>query len=886
MLPRENRAPVRRRVDYSAPAFLAEALELVFDLAPEHTIVTATFGFRRNPATAPVHRAAPLVLDGEHQSDIAIELDGRALPVSRLARTASTLTLLDPPDRGMLTVRSCLSPAANAALEGLYLSSGVFCTQCEPEGFRRITCFFDRPDMLAKYTVTLRADREACPVLLSNGNRIAHGALPGGRHYTTWRDPFPKPSYLFALVAGDLGALTDTFTTRSGREVALSIYATPQNLPRCGHAMASLKRAMRWDEVRYGREYDLDAYTIFCADDFNMGAMENKGLNIFNSRLVLADPQIATDADYDAIEGVIGHEYFHNWTGNRVTCRDWFQLSLKEGLTVFRDQQFSSEMGSPAVERIAAVEYLRREQFAEDAGPMAHPVRPDEYEEINNFYTATVYEKGAEVIRMQHTLLGRERFRRGMDLSFERHDGEAVGCDEFVQAMQDASGVDLTQFRRWYAQAGTPILSVQGSYDASARVYTLDVRQRTAPTPGQPQKLPLHIPLAIGLVGPDGDDFPLTLDGEPAAGPTTRVLGVTRRRQSFRFVAVPAAPVPSLLRGFSAPVRVDFGYRDEDLALLAAHDSDAVNRWDAAQRTFANAMLRVARAYRERRPPALPRVLSDLVGHLLCDDESDPALLALALTLPDPGYVAALEPEIDADGIPAAHALLARELAREHRDAFAAVRARSARHGPYEKIRAQIAARSLSNVALWYLGARDDPAGRAAAVLQYERADNMTDAFAALVALRDGESAERHRIYAHFEGKWRNEPLVLDKWFSLEARSARRDTLARVKTLCAHPRFNARNPNRVRALVGAFAVANFARFHASDGSGYAFAAEQVRALDASNPQLAATITGAFNLWKRFPPPRRGMMEAALTRIARSPALSPDVSEVVARTLQD
>jgi aminopeptidase N len=886
MLPRDNRAPVRRRLDYRPPAFLVDALDLVFDLAPERTVVTATFGFRRNPAAATPDKSAPLVLDGEHQEYLAVELDGRVVVPSRLARADGTLTLLDPPDRGTATIRTRIAPADNVALEGLYLSSGAFCTQCEPEGFRRITYFPDRPDVLSRYTVTMRADRMRYPVLLSNGDCIARGPLPNGRHYATWHDPFPKPTYLFALVAGDLAALEDTFTTRSGRNIALRIYSTPANLPRCAHAMESLKRAMRWDEERYGREYDLGTFMIFCADDFNMGAMENKGLNIFNSRLVLADPQVATDADYNAIESVIAHEYFHNWTGNRVTCRDWFQLSLKEGLTVFRDQEFSSEMGSRAVERIAAVEYLRREQFAEDAGPMAHPIRPDEYQEINNFYTATVYEKGAEVIRMQHALLGPERFRRGTDLYFERHDGRAVTCDDFVQAMQDASRVDLTQFRRWYSQAGTPIVSVQGRYDAGARSYTLDVRQRTSPTPGQPEKQPFHIPLAVGLLGPDGNDLPLMLDGESAGRATTRVLNVTKAQQSFRFVGVPAAPVPSLLRGFSAPVKLDFDYRDEDLAFLAAHDSDPVNRWDAAQRTLVAAMLRLARDHRDRRAPTLPRTLSSLVGHLLRDRDSDPALLALALTLPDPSYVAALEVVVDVDGVTAAHAFLLRELARAHREALAAVRARLARRGPYAKTQSQIAARSLCNVALRYLGALDDPAARAVAVAQYQHADNMTDAIAALAALRDGVSVERDRLFAQFEAKWRDEPLVLDKWFALEARSAREDTLARVKALCAHPRFNAKNPNRVRALVGAFALANFARFHASDGSGYAFAAEQVRVLDSSNPQLAATIAGAFNLWKRFPPQRRALMEAALRRIARAPGLSPDVSEVITRTLED
>ncbi len=884
MLPRDIRMAVHRRVDYRPPAFVVDAIELEFDLDPAATTVTAKLAFRRNPGAATADRTAPLVLDGEQQTDVTVELDGIALTAAEWTIDTARLTVLAPPDAGTLVVRSRIAPLRNVSLEGLYVSSNVFCTQCESEGFRRITYFPDRPDVLARYQVTLRADRRAYPVLLSNGERVAAGALPDGRHYATWRDPHPKPSYLFALVAGDLAALENTFTTASGRAVALRIYSTRENLPRCRHAMASLKRAMRWDEERYGREYDLDTFMIFCADDFNMGAMENKGLNIFNSRLVLADPEVATDADYNAIQAVIGHEYFHNWTGNRVTCRDWFQLSLKEGLTVFRDQEFSSDMGSRAVERIAAVEYLRREQFAEDAGPMAHPVRPDEYEEINNFYTATVYEKGAEVIRMQHTLLGAEAFRRGADLYFERHDGQAVTCDDFVQAMQDASNVDLTQFRRWYAQSGTPVVSVAGSFDAAARAFTLDIAQRTPPTPGQPDKLPFHIPLAVGLVGRDGRDLPLTLAGETVPGPTTRVLDVREKRQSFRFVGVDAPPVPSLLRGFSAPVRVSYDYRDDEIVFLAAHDSDPVNRWDAAQRVFADALLRLARDRREGRALALPAALATLAGHLVADRDSDPAELALALTLPDPGYVAALEPVLDADGVSAAHAFLLRELARRHRvgleDAHARIRPRE----PYSPLPAQVAARSFANVCLRYLGAIDDRVARNTVASHYERADNMTDTIAALSALRDSSSPERERLFAHFESRWRDEPLVLDKWFALEARSARPDTLARVKALLAHPRFNARNPNRVRALVGAFVLGNFARFHGADGAGYAFAADQVLALDATNPQLASMIAGAFSLWKRHPVARRARMEAALVRIAKAPGLSPDVLEVVTRTL--
>ncbi|MFO1415117.1 MAG: aminopeptidase N [Burkholderiales bacterium] len=886
MLPRDSRAPVKRRLDYRPPAFLVDTIDLAFDLVPDATRVTATLAFRRNPYAADADRAAPLVLDGEQQDDVRVELDGVAVAAPRCTIDGETLTLLDPPDRGTLTVRSRIAPARNAALEGLYVSSGVFCTQCEPEGFRRITYFPDRPDVLARYTVTLRADPAACPVLLSNGNLVAQGALPDGRHYATWHDPFPKPSYLFALVAGNLAALEDTFVTRSGRTVALRIYSTPANLPRCHHAMECIRRAFRWDEERYGREYDLDAFMIFCADDFNMGAMENKGLNIFNSRLVLADPSTATDDDFGAIEAVVGHEYFHNWTGNRVTCRDWFQLSLKEGLTVFRDQEFSSDLNSRAVERISAVDYLRREQFPEDAGPMAHNVRPDEYLEINNFYTPTVYEKGAEVIRMQHTLLGADRFRRGMDLYFERHDGSAVTCDDFVQAMQDASGVDLAQFRRWYAQAGTPVLAVTGRHDPAAQTYTLEIAQHTPATPGQAEKAPFHVPFAVGLIDRDGRDIPLRLAHEAAPVGTTRVLDVREARQAFTFAGIAARPVPSLLRGFSAPAIVEHEYSEDDLAFLAAHDSDPVNRWDAAQRSFAGAILALARAHGEGRPLAVPASLQGIVARLLADHASDPALLALALVPPSPAYVAALQPVLDVDGVVAASTFIMREIAVALRGELERVYRERRVHGPYAPTPDQTGSRKLANTCLAYLGRIDDPAARALAVAHYDGADNMTDTIAALSALRDSMSAERDALFARFEARWRDEPLVLDKWFGLQAQSQRPDALARVRALLAHPRYNARNPNRVRSLVGAFALRNFARFNAADGDGYNFAADQVLALDATNPQLAATIAGAFNLWKRFPEPRRGLQQAALQRIAAMPGLSPDVTEVATRTLVD
>ncbi len=876
-----------RRLDYRPPAFLVDALELEFELDPEATRVSASFGFRRNPG-APEMIDAPLVLDGAGQRNVAIEIDGARLPEGSWTWDGRKLTIPAPPGSGRITARATISPAANVALEGLYLSSGAFCTQCEAEGFRRIALFPDRPDVLAVYTVTLVADRERYPVLLSNGNRSASGALDRGRHFVTWHDPHPKPSYLFALVAGDLAALTDSFTTMSGRSVGLEIWSTPRNLPRCRHAMDSLKRAMRWDEERFGREYDLDAFMIYCADDYNMGAMENKGLNIFNSKLVLADAETATDDDLQAIESVVGHEYFHNWTGNRVTCRDWFQLSLKEGLTVFRDQEFSSDMGSRAVERIAAVNYLRDAQFAEDAGPMAHPVRPDEYIEISNFYTPTVYEKGAELIRMQHTLVGPERFRRGMDLYFERHDGRAVTCDDFVQAMEDASveggGPRLAQFRRWYAQAGTPVVGVAGRYDGAAKTYTLDIAQHTGPTPGQAVKEPFHIPVAVGLIGPDGSDLPLRLAGETGQGGATRVLSLTQPKQQFVFIDVPTAPVPSLLRGFSAPVRLEYAYTAAELAFLAAHDSDSFNRWEAAQRSYCSAILEQAARHRQGNPPAAPAAMISLVEALLADRRADPALLALALAPPGLDYLAGLVETIDVDALVTARESVVRGIALAARSAFEREYASRLPDGPYAPTRSQTGPRALRNACLRYIGAIDDDAACRMAVSQFDAADNMTDTVAALGAVIHGVSREREEMLARFEAKWRNEPLVLDKWFALQASSLRSDTLARVQSLLGHPKFNALNPNRVRALVATFARRNWRGFHAADGAGYAFVSGQVLAFDRTNPKVAASLAGAFGLWHRFTEPRRGLQRAALHQLANAPSLSPDVAEIVERYL--
>jgi aminopeptidase N len=888
MLPRDAAPPVVQRLAYRPPSHLIDQVEFRFDLDRSATRVSARFAYRRNPAA---ERGAPLQLDGEQLKLVEVDLDGRRLAADEYEIGPVGVTFRALPDAGVLHIISECDPAANVALEGLYLSSGVFCTQCEAEGFRRIAFFPDRPDVLARYTVTITADAKSYPVLLSNGNLIERGVVPGdsSRHYAVWRDPHPKPSYLFALVAGNLDSLDDEFVTASGRQVALRIFSTTANLEKCRHAMAALKRAMRWDEQQYGREYDLDTFMIFCAEDFNMGAMENKGLNIFNSKLLLAHPETATDADYSSIEGVIAHEYFHNWTGNRVTCRDWFQLSLKEGLTVFRDQEYSSDVGSRAVERIEAVDFLRAQQFAEDAGPTAHPVRPDSYAEVNNFYTATVYEKGAEVIRMQRALLGPEAFRRGMDLYFERHDGQAVSCEDFVQAMEDASGVDLGQFRLWYSQAGTPTLAVQGSYDEAAQTFTIEVAQSCRPTPGQPAKRPLHIPLAIGLVGPVGADLPLHLDGGGTArlaSDTTAMLHLRQARESFTFTRVRQRPVPSLLRGFSAPVNVDYSYDEADLVLLAAHDSDPVCRWDAAQRVFSRAIFSEVERARAGETFTLPPALANLIRALLADRSSDPALLALALRPPRLSILADRQAPIDIETLHrvrmATMAALARELAAAFEDAYAA----SSSEGEYSLDSSDVARRSLKNVCLAYLAARDDPASRALALSQFDCANNMTDAIAALAALNDTTGEARDIAMARFEARWRGNPLVMDKWLALHATSCRAGTLEQVRALLSHPAYDARNPNRIRSLIGAFAQSNLPAFHAADGSGYTFIADQVLTIDRSNPQVAARLSAAFNRWRRFDGRRGELQRVALERIAAAPALSIDVAEIVAHNLDE
>ncbi|MEI6557851.1 MAG: aminopeptidase N [Rhodospirillaceae bacterium] len=869
--------------DYLPPAFLVDTVDLTVTLGEEETLVRARLAIRANPRRG--GDRGPLVLDGERLELRTLTLDGRSLSAADYQLTPTSLTLPRVPGVFTLEVVTAIRPQDNLALEGLYKSGAIFCTQCEAEGFRKITYFPDRPDVMARYSTTIEADATRYPVLLSNGNPAAGGSLPGGRHWMRWEDPFPKPCYLFALVAGRLDLVEDSFTTRSGRRVALRLYVEPGNQDKCAHAVRSLKKAMTWDEAVYGLEYDLDIFMIVAVGDFNMGAMENKGLNIFNTKYVLARPETATDADFLAIEAVIAHEYFHNWTGNRVTCRDWFQLSLKEGLTVFRDQHFSSDMNSAAVKRIADVQRLRAGQFAEDAGALAHPVRPDSYIEINNFYTATVYDKGAEVVRMIHTLLGAAAFRKGIDLYFQRHDGEAVTCDDFVAAMEDASAVDLRQYRSWYRQAGTPELEVDGVHDRSRGSYRLTVRQHCPPTPGQPVKLPMHIPLALGLIGPDGRDLPLRLAGEAAPGGTTRVLELRGAEQGFEFLDVAEPPVPSLLRGFSAPVKLRSPHSDADLAFQLAHDSDPFNRWEAGQTLATRLMLGLIGSYRAGRPLGLAQSFIEAFGRLLADAGRDRAFAAKALTLPGEGYLAQQMAVIDVDAIHLVREFVRRRLAESLKEGWLATYHTSLAPQPIFSIDAEaIGRRALKGLALAYLMALESRESYALAAGQYRAAVTMTDSIEALALLATSDAPEREPALEDFYRRWHHDPLVVNKWLSIQAGSSRTDTLARVTALLDHPGFDIRNPNKVYALIGSFGSGNQARFHAADGSGYAFLADQILRLDPMNPQVASRLAGPFARWRRFDAGRQALMRRQLGRLAGSPALSRDVSEIVSKSL--
>ncbi|MFT3921652.1 MAG: aminopeptidase N [Myxococcales bacterium] len=873
---------VIHREDYRPSPYTIERVDLVFELDEESTVVRAKSSVVRTPgATAD----APLVLDGQDMTLVSVSIDGRLLAPGDYTLAAETLTLPSVPARFTLEIAGKLSPVRNKALEGLYVSGGNFCTQCEAEGFRRITWFLDRPDVMARYTTRIEADKRRYPQLLSNGNLVESGELAGGRHFALWEDPFPKPCYLFALVAGNLVARTDHFTTRSGRVVTLKVFVAEEHLDQTEHCMASLKRAMKWDEEVFGREYDLDIYMIVAVRDFNMGAMENKGLNVFNTKYVLARPDTATDLDFSNVEAVVAHEYFHNWSGNRVTCRDWFQLSLKEGFTVFRDQEFSSDVGSRALKRIQDVQRLFATQFPEDAGPTAHPIRPDSYVEINNFYTPTVYEKGAEVVRMLKTLLGPEKFRKGTDLYFERHDGQAATCDDFVNALEDASAEDLSQFRRWYSQAGTPTVSARGQYDGLRKEYRLELSQRHAPTPGQDTKHALQIPIVMGLLGPDGKDLPLKIRGDQAAPATTRLVQLREASTEVVFTDVPAQPTPSLLRGFSAPVRLEDESSDDDLLLRMAHDSDAFCRWDAAQALAHRRIAAVLEALAAGRAPSLDEPFVAAFGRAL-SSQADPQLLAQALALPAEGVLADRLDSVDPGLVHDARAYVERTLGMAHRELFLARYQALADRGPFSLTPAAMGARSLRNLCLRYLFAASEMRDGSLPVAQFDAATNMTDMVAALGCVVHLETDGRRTVLERFYQRFQHEALVVDKWFFLQSTSQRAALLhEELPQLLAHPAFSLENPNRARSLIDGFATANPYRFHDPSGAGYRFLRERVLQIDPFNPQVAARMVAPLTRFARFEPKRRELMVAELTQMLDAGKLSRDLYEQVSKALR-
>ncbi|MBR7781460.1 aminopeptidase N [Undibacterium luofuense] len=875
------------RKDYVAPGFWVDTVEMGLDLGLEQTHVATRMTLRRNPEST----EKDIVLFGDGLKILQLRLNGANLKKSQYSIQGETMRIPDAPDDVVLEIETLIQPVKNTALSGLYASAGNLITQCEAEGFRRITWFPDRPDVMAKYTVLLRADKKAFPVLLSNGNLIEEGDLGDGRHYAKWEDPFFKPSYLFAIVAGKLVCQEETFRLQDGRDALLQVWVEPGNLDKTDHAMQSLKKSIRWDEERFGLELDLDRFMIVATGDFNMGAMENKGLNIFNTKYVLANPSIATDTDYAGIESVVGHEYFHNWTGNRVTCRDWFQLSLKEGLTVFRDQEFSADLVGTAtgraVKRIEDVRVLRQVQFSEDAGPMAHPVRPDSFVEINNFYTVTIYEKGSEVVRMYYTLLGHDGFRKGMDLYFARHDGQAVECDDFRAAMADAGGRDLTQFERWYSQAGTPRVHASAVYNAEEKTYVLTLAQSCPATPGQAEKLPFHIPVTVGLLGADGRDLPLHTDGAQA-GQTSVVLELTEASQTFIFRDVAEEPVPSLLRNFSAPVVLHFDYSDAQLAHLLAHDSDPFNRWEAGQRLATRRLVKLTQAVQAGEALALDEMFLEALRNTLNDTTLDPAFRELVLTLPSELVIAEEFDEVDPQAIHTARQFARAAISDALRGDLLTAYEDNLTPGKYSPDAESSAKRSLKNLALSYLADWPQQSTFDLALTQFNEAENMTDRLAALHALVNfkGDAKQKKaadKALAQFYKLFSKEALVVDKWFMLQAVAETTD-VAKVRELMQHPAFTLNNPNRARSLTFSFCNANPSQFHAPDGSGYALWAELVIALNKINPQVAARLARSMDRWKKYSPALQQKMKAALEKVAGTKKLSKDVAEVVTKAL--
>ncbi|MEN9867433.1 MAG: hypothetical protein RL748_3023 [Pseudomonadota bacterium] len=891
--------PVISRLDYTPPNYLVHTVEMGFDLDPAATTVCSRLTLSRNPAVNGKN-AREIVLNGEQQKLVRLRMNGKVLGKKDYQLSSTELRIAKAPDEVTLEIETICAPEKNTSLSGLYTSNGNFFTQCEAEGFRRITYFPDRPDVMAKFTIMLRADKKRYPVLLSNGNLIEEGDLGDGRHYAKWEDPFKKPSYLFALVAAQLVCQEEKYTLKSGREVLLQVWVEHGNLDKTQHAMESLKNSIRWDEERYGLELDLDRFMIVATGDFNMGAMENKGLNIFNTRFVLANPRVATDVDYADIEAVVGHEYFHNWTGNRVTCRDWFQLSLKEGLTVFRDQEFSADMigtdSGRAICRIDNVRILRQVQFAEDAGPMAHPVRPDSYVEINNFYTATVYNKGSEVVRMYQTLVGREGFRKGMDLYFQRHDGQAVACDDFRAAMADANGRDFKQFERWYSQAGTPKVKASGKYDADKQTYELTLAQRSEPSPGQPKKQPFHIPVAVGLLGADGADMPLTLQDAPAgAAASTVVLELTKAKQGFVFTGVKQAPTPSLLRDFSAPVELEYAYTEAELLHLFGNDSDAFNRWEAGQRLMMARLQALARAAQKGSKLELDSTLIEAMRTCLNDQRLDPGFRDLALTLPAENVIAEAMVDADPVAIRQARQFVRQAVGQALKADLLAAYSANLTPGDYSPDATSSGRRSLKNLALHYLFAVPDAQILALAQAQFDDANNMTDRLAALTALvnlmDDGMSRADAKLaakacekaLARFYKDFQKDALVVDKWFALQS-TAMGTTVAAMRKLTEHAAFTLKNPNRVYSSVLTFCKNNPAQFHAADGSGYEFWAENVLALNALNPQVASRVARSLDRWRNYAPALQAKMQKALQKVAKAKGLSSDVLEIITKAL--
>jgi len=878
---RTDTAQIVRLEDYRPSDFLIDRVELDVRLHPTATRVTATLALRPNPQG---RSDAPLVLDGDELNLKGLALDGRPLPAGEFDASPGSLVIAQPP-RGpfTLTIDTEIDPTSNTKLMGLYRSSGNYCTQCEAEGFRRITYFLDRPDVMAVYTTRIEADRDEAPILLGNGNRVEEGAIEGtGRHYAVWHDPHPKPSYLFALVGGRLGRIAKTFTTMNGREVELAIYVEPGKEDRAGYALDALERSMRWDERVFGREYDLDVFNIVAVSDFNMGAMENKGLNIFNDKYVLASPETATDTDYANIEAIIAHEYFHNWSGNRVTCRDWFQLCLKEGLTVFRDQEFSSDERSRPVHRIAEVKALRARQFLEDASPLAHPVRPTQYREINNFYTATVYEKGAEIVRMLKTIIGDDDFRRGMDLYFERCDGTAATVEDFLKAFADVTGQDLSRFSRWYAQAGTPRVTVTGKYDEKARTYRLDFTQSTPPTPGQPTKEPMVIPVALGLVALDGQGLEASSDRVNARG----VFILDKASDSLTFSGVTSRPVPSLFRGFSAPVKASLDLPNEELLVLLRHDTDAFNRWQATQTVAMRLLVSLSKgaAVSGEETGALA---SALRAFMESDALNDPAFAALVLTLPSEADIAQeIGNDVDPDAVHRARREMRQRIGEVCLQTLKGLYHSLGTAAPYSPDAASAGRRALRNACLDLLAGADPELGESLAREQFETASNMTDRLASLGVLTTLPGEARENALIRFEERYREEPLVLDKWFMLQAVIPEDGTLDRVKRLMEHPAFSLNNPNRVRSLIGSFAMLNQMQFNRADGAGYDFLADIALQVDELNPQLAARLLTAFSPWRMMEETRRAHARSALLRISGKPNLSRDVGDIVLRSLEE